>query len=306
MTGNNTFEKVINALKMNFIKAENIQVLKPVMLQQEKHQHNRLMILHRGKASITTPNSNMLLHPNQIYFIPATTVANVTYGAQPIAIINKEDTDKDINNYLQVVDKANAFAGADTIITIIDFNVEAYNAIDFFSFIEIPIFEIEGNEVMHLMIQKILEENKNNQLGKIQLLNSNLISLIINILRYIVDKKMFLQKIGFKIEGLADARLVNIFSYVTNHLYEKLSNEEIAKHVDLSREYIGQFFKKTTHMKLQEYIKTIRLNKAVEIITTTNKKIQDVCKEVGITDFAYFCRIFKKVIGTTAKKVQQR
>ncbi len=290
---------------MRFIKAESIQVIKPVTVKNEKKANSRLLILHKGNVTLHTPKGEMVLYPNRVYFLPADTPVDITYGKYPIAVLTKGQSGKSVESYIQTIEKDTRPTASD-VLSIIDFSVEAYNAIDFFSFMEFPAFEIEGNDDMNFLVSNLLKENQGSDLGKTLLLESNLVSIVVMLLRYVIDKRMFLQKIALKSDALTDVRLVNIFSYVGKNLSADLSNANIAKHVELSKEYVGQFFKKNTGMNLQEYVKTMRISKAVELITTTNKKIQEICTMVGIDDCAYFCRIFRSVHGSTAKQVQQR
>ncbi len=300
-----TLERVINTLKVKFVNIQYKKVLKPVQILKEKSPHHKLIISHKGRIQIEVTGKIFTIRPSQLFFLPADTVANITYGHNPIAQIDLKDTDKDINNYIESAVPEELPQLTDSF-SVIDFDIKAYNAIDFFKFVELPPFEIESNNLMDTAVNNILKESNSNELGSHNLLNSNMMLLVIMLIRYIVEQKLFLQKISSRINALMDNRLIHIFSYISNNLKGNLSNEAIGNLVGVSREYIGQLFKHTTHMNLQEYVKIVRISKATELLMTTNKKVQEVARECGIEDDAYFCRIFKKLLGLTANQFKKR
>lgn len=305
MAVKSNFEKVIDSLSVQFVKAKHIQVLKPVTVQDDKNLNNRLIILHKGRMSIKHNNKTTILYPDRMYCLPAGTLVDITYGENPIATVPYVDPDKRLENYLAEIEPGSPpFSGE--IFSIIEFKVKAYNAIDFFKFLELSIFEIESSESMNIIINDILQESKGALIGKDLILNSKMVGFIVLLIRYLIERKLFLQEIGLKIDALMDKRLVDIFTYIASNLNKDLRNPVIAEQVGLSDEYVGQFFKKYTSINLQEYVKTVRLTKAIELVTTTNMQIQEICKRVGIDDFAYFCRVFKEAMGTSPKQMQKR
>ena len=44
---------------------------------------------------------------------------------------------------------------------------------------------------------------------------------------------------------------------------------------------------------------TLRMNKAKELLETTNMKISQIAKEVGFSNNSYFCRSFREFFGDT-------
>jgi two-component system response regulator YesN len=81
--------------------------------------------------------------------------------------------------------------------------------------------------------------------------------------------------------------------------------ESLAEKACLSPSYLSHLFKKETGASLVKYITCYRLEKAGELLRTTNKKIADISHEVGYTSFAYFCSIFKNYYGKTPAKYRE-
>ncbi|WP_409343102.1 response regulator [Paenibacillus sp. MBLB4367] len=80
---------------------------------------------------------------------------------------------------------------------------------------------------------------------------------------------------------------------------EDLQVTELAQHVLLHPSYAGQLFKQETGEHVSDYLNRIRIKKAEELLGHTTMKIYEVSQAVGISDYRYFCRLFKSVTGST-------
>lgn len=100
--------------------------------------------------------------------------------------------------------------------------------------------------------------------------------------------------------------MIKIFEFIKDNLEADLSNKQLAKVVGVSEDYVGQYFKMLTGINPQDYIEYQRMEKAVVLLRTTKKSIQDVGKNIGYKDTTYFCRRFKMMFGITARKMRNR
>ncbi len=46
-----------------------------------------------------------------------------------------------------------------------------------------------------------------------------------------------------------------------------------------------------------EYVNNLRIRKAMEMLTTTQLAVSDICFNVGFNDTTYFNRVFRKETG---------
>ena len=67
----------------------------------------------------------------------------------------------------------------------------------------------------------------------------------------------------------------------------------------MNRTKLYSFVKQATELTLANYIRKIRLDKAAELLKTTDKLISEVCYEVGIDSPSYFTRAFKEQFGVS-------
>lgn len=82
-----------------------------------------------------------------------------------------------------------------------------------------------------------------------------------------------------------------------NYRDENLSVEEIARRLNFSSNYLGRKFKQLTGSSIATVITEIRLDAAASEIISTNDKIQDIIKRVGITNSSHFTALFRKRFG---------
>lgn len=82
-----------------------------------------------------------------------------------------------------------------------------------------------------------------------------------------------------------------------NYRDENLCLEEIASRLSFSANYLGRKFKQLTGSSISTTITEIRLDAAANEIVSTNDKIQDIIKRVGITNSSHFTALFRKRFG---------
>jgi two-component system, response regulator YesN len=84
---------------------------------------------------------------------------------------------------------------------------------------------------------------------------------------------------------------------IDSEFTKNVTLEEIAKRVGVSSQYLSKIFKEETSQTFVEYLTNIRINRAKEIIQTSDQSIKQVGIMVGYKDPNYFSRIFRSVVG---------
>ncbi|SHJ62195.1 AraC-type DNA-binding protein [Clostridium cavendishii DSM 21758] len=117
--------------------------------------------------------------------------------------------------------------------------------------------------------------------------------------------------LAFK-DGLDSSKLGNkidiikkILNYIHKNYMSKIYIEDLAKEVNMNPQYFCRFFKNNISKTPVEYINEYRINKAVKIIQTEDKRILDICFEVGFDNFSYFIKKFKEYKGVTPNKYKK-
>jgi AraC-like DNA-binding protein len=91
-----------------------------------------------------------------------------------------------------------------------------------------------------------------------------------------------------------------------NYADEKVGIKEAASHVNLSPDYFRKLFKKFKKENFADYLNNLRIQKARELLSTTNKRITEVAFGVGYSSLEYFNKVFKSREGLTPSEYRKR
>ena len=93
----------------------------------------------------------------------------------------------------------------------------------------------------------------------------------------------------------------NFRQWVYDHASEDLTASSLTKILHISKTELYNDFNRYLGMPLARFVKAIRLQKACDLLKATDLSITKISEEVGFTDYNYFCRVFKKELGISAK-----
>ncbi len=96
-----------------------------------------------------------------------------------------------------------------------------------------------------------------------------------------------------------DEIVTSVKVYIEKNYTSPISLQELASEVFICQSYLCLLFKQKTGTTLTNYITQLRVDKAKKMLRNTDKKLIDICFDVGFNDSKYFSRIFKKSTGYT-------
>ena len=100
--------------------------------------------------------------------------------------------------------------------------------------------------------------------------------------------------------------VLKVKKYIDENYHEDLSLQRLSELVYLSPRYLSSLFTKEIGSGINKYIRTVRMEKARELLINTNKKVNSVCREVGYSKISYFCQCFQEEYGATPGKYRQQ
>ena len=95
-------------------------------------------------------------------------------------------------------------------------------------------------------------------------------------------------------------------NYVLFNLSDDLTPGKIAQAVSFSPSYVSRIFKDEVGKPLMVYVSEQRIQTAKQLLSTTQMSIREVASYVGIPDWNYFTKLFKKAEGCTPSEYQRR
>lgn len=85
--------------------------------------------------------------------------------------------------------------------------------------------------------------------------------------------------------------------YIMEHYSEKIALEDVAEMVGLNPAYFSVLFKKETGMNFINYLVDLRMEKAKNLLRSTNDTMVAIAQSVGYKDTRYFSQLFTKTVG---------
>lgn len=95
-------------------------------------------------------------------------------------------------------------------------------------------------------------------------------------------------------------------AYIRSHYTEDINRNVLAEHFHFSPEYIGKTFRKDMGVSLNDYINTLRVEKAKHLLKNTSTKVIDIALEVGFDTLPYFSSVFKKYTGISPAEFRKQ
>ena len=95
---------------------------------------------------------------------------------------------------------------------------------------------------------------------------------------------------------------INIsIDFINNNYSNNIKVNDIANYVGLNRSYFSNLFTKKMGISPQEYLLSLKMEKACNLLTNLQLSIGDVARQVGYEDQLTFSKIFKKSKGISPK-----
>lgn len=89
-----------------------------------------------------------------------------------------------------------------------------------------------------------------------------------------------------------------VITFINEH-YSTITIKDLMKEFHYNDAYYSRLLKKFTSYNFRQYVQKIRLNKAKELLRTTDLTIDDIIIAVGYKNRGYFYRAFKEIEKTT-------
>lgn len=91
-------------------------------------------------------------------------------------------------------------------------------------------------------------------------------------------------------------------AYINDNYANNVSLEEVANYIHLNPSYFSTLFKKETGTAFSTYLNKVRIEHSKLMLTNTNQSILDIAIAVGFENQSYYCKVFKKIVGTSPKQ----
>lgn len=98
-------------------------------------------------------------------------------------------------------------------------------------------------------------------------------------------------------EGYKSRLIQQAIHYIEQNYSHEIHLEQVAVLSNLSVSHFSKIFKKVTGESFSRFVYKLRMEKAKELIDTSNYKIYEISEMVGYTDISHFSKKFKEHFG---------
>lgn len=93
-----------------------------------------------------------------------------------------------------------------------------------------------------------------------------------------------------------------IIQFMLENLAEPCTLDRLAVEANASPSHFSRLFKKKTGYAPIDYFIRLKMQKACELLETTDQQVSEIGYALGYPDIYYFSRIFKKVVGLSPRQ----
>lgn len=103
-----------------------------------------------------------------------------------------------------------------------------------------------------------------------------------------------------------DPRIEHVAKFIRENHQRRLTLNEMASTVNLSRWRLGHLFKEIMGTSPERFLTQLRLERARQLLETEFLSVKEVMNQVGMSDASFFGRSFKAAYGMTPGKYRDK
>lgn len=103
-----------------------------------------------------------------------------------------------------------------------------------------------------------------------------------------------------------DYRIGKLVEQILENLRQPVSISDLAQSANVSIDHFHKLFKKETTFTPNQFIRHHRLERAKQLLETTNLRVKEIIHKVGIPDISHFVRDFKSKYGHKPNEYRQK
>lgn len=94
----------------------------------------------------------------------------------------------------------------------------------------------------------------------------------------------------------------NVTEYINNNYQSDISLDFLADRFYISRASLTKSFKNITGITIVQYLTTVRIRKACNLLKNTDDSITEIAQECGFGNVTYFEKVFRRIHGMTPRQ----
>ncbi len=100
--------------------------------------------------------------------------------------------------------------------------------------------------------------------------------------------------------------ILKAIRYIKDNYSKKITLEDVANHVYLSKSYLSKIFKEETGVNLVSFLNKVRIDKSKLLLANSKLSLIDIANLIGFDDQSYFTKVFKSIVGVSPGKYREK
>jgi AraC family transcriptional regulator len=98
---------------------------------------------------------------------------------------------------------------------------------------------------------------------------------------------------------MAEWKVKRVVDYIEQNLDQDIGLEELSSNVDMTPDYLCRAFRKAVGMPPYRCLLGRRIERAKELLRSTDRSLTDIALEVGFSSHSHFTSAFRAAVGYT-------
>lgn len=121
-----------------------------------------------------------------------------------------------------------------------------------------------------------------------------------------VMSKDFCQQMSIiKKSNILSKPIVLCIDYIYSHIHFRITLEELAEYLKLSKNYLSALFKKEMGMPVSTYIMKLKIDKACNLLQLSDYSLSEIANYLSFSSESHFIHTFQKEVGMTPNKYRK-
>ena len=151
-------------------------------------------------------------------------------------------------------------------------------------------FKVSDREAVDLLFKNYARHASSKKLSDIILAKGYLTELLGEYINAAGESDVF-------ISSKESEQFDDLLRYINENIERDFSNSQLASMLYIHPNHLIRLFKEKTGKTPSRYIAERKMERARRLIETSDKQISQISEAVGISDYAYFSRLFKSCYG---------
>ena len=100
-----------------------------------------------------------------------------------------------------------------------------------------------------------------------------------------------------KDDALSSSRAMRVVAYINDHYQKEFSIQDLCERFFVSKNVLCSEFRRLMRCSVMQYRQFMRISKAKELLSSTNKSVKKIAEECGFSSENYFSLIFKREVS---------